>query len=294
MELKYIVKENDKNKTIKQVLKNEFKISNRLILKLKNNNKIFVNNKNEWLNYELKENNTLTVNLDFIEDNSNIVSTKMELDIIYEDEAFLVINKPAGIAIHPSILHFENSLSNGVKFYFDNIGLHRLIRPVNRLDRNTSGLVVFAKNEYVQESLIQQMSKNIFYKEYLCLVNGCFNDKHGIINAPIGRKNDSIIERCISFENGQESITEYELLKSFNNFSLVKCTLKTGRTHQIRVHMAYIGHPLLGDDLYGIKSSLINRQALHSYKIEFIHPISNEKVCFTSNLPDDMQNIINM
>lgn len=294
MDLKYIVKENDKNKTIKQVLKNEFKISNRLILKLKNNNQIFVNNKNEWLDYNIKCNDIVTANLDFIEDSSNIVPTKMELDIIYEDEAFLIINKPAGIAIHPSILHFENSLSNGVKFYFDSINLHRLIRPVNRLDRNTSGLVVFAKNEYIQESLIKQMTENIFSKEYLCLANGCFDDKQGIINAPIGRKNNSIIERCISFENGQESITEYEVLQNFQNFSLVKCKLKTGRTHQIRVHMAYIGHALLGDDLYGTQSSLINRQALHSCKIEFIHPISNKKVCFTAPLPNDIQNIINM
>lgn len=289
MDLKYIVKGNDTNETIKQVLKNQFKISNRLILKLKNKNKIFVNNKNEWLDYSINENDIITVNLDFIEDNSNIVPTKMELNIIYEDEALLIIDKPAGIAIHPSILHYENSLSNGVKFYFDSIDLHRLIRPVNRLDRNTSGLVVFAKNEYIQESLIQQMVQNFFCKEYLCIVNGYLKNKSGVIDAPIARKENSIIERCVSFEKGQNSITEFEVLKEFDNISLVKCRLKTGRTHQIRVHMSYIGHPLLGDDLYGFPSNLINRQALHSYKIEFIHPISNEKVCFTSTLPQDMK-----
>ena len=293
MELKYIVKENGKNKTVKQILKNEFKISNRLILKLKNNNKIFVNNKNEWIDYCVSSNDVITVNLDFIEDNSNIIPTKMSLNIIYEDEAFLIIDKPAGIAVHPSILHFENSLSNGIKFYFDSINLHRLIRPVNRLDRNTSGLVIFAKNEYVQESLIKQMKENLFSKEYLCLISGNLNTASGIINAPIARKENSIIERCVSFENGQKSITEYEILKNFEKFSLVKCKLKTGRTHQIRVHMAYIGHSLLGDDLYGKSSDLINRQALHSSKIEFVHPITNKKMCFTSPVPHDMQNLIN-
>ena len=292
MDLKYIVKENDIHKTVKQVLKNEFKISNRLILKLKNNNKIFVNNKSEWLDFVLNVNDIVTVNLDFIEDSSNIVPTKIALDIIYEDDAFLVINKPSGIAIHPSILHFENSLSNGVKFYFDSINLHRLIRPVNRLDKNTSGLVVFAKNEYIQESLIKQMSQNIFFKEYLCLVNGNFKNNEGIIDVPIARKENSIIERCVSFENGQDSITEYQVLKNYENFSLVKCKLKTGRTHQIRVHMAYIGHSLLGDDLYGVESNLIKRQALHSHKIEFIHPITNKKVQFISPLPQDMHNVI--
>ena len=218
----------------------------------------------------------------------------MDLNIIYEDEAFLIIDKAPGLAIHPSLLHFENSLSNGVKFYFDSIGLNRLIRPVNRLDRNTSGLVIFAKNEYVQEALIKQMTNNIFSKEYLCLSTGIFEKKQGIIDAPIARKENSIIERQVSFENGQNSVTEYEVVKDFNNISLVKCKLKTGRTHQIRVHMAYLGHSLLGDDLYGKSSDLIDRQALHSYKIEFMHPISNEKVCFTSPLPEDMQNIIEM
>lgn len=294
MDLKYIVKENDTNKTIKQVLKNEFKISNRLILKLKNNNKIFVNNKNEKVDFELQAQDIVCVNLDFEEDNSNIVPSKMDLKIIYEDEAFLIIDKAPGIAIHPSILHFENSLSNGVKFYFDSIKLNRLIRPVNRLDRNTSGLVVFAKNEYVQEALIKQMTENIFSKEYLCLATGIFETSKGIIEAPISRKENSIIERQVSFENGQNSITEYEVMEEFKNINLVKCKLKTGRTHQIRVHMAYIGHPLLGDDLYGKSSELINRQALHSYKIEFIHPVSKEKVCFISPLPYDIKNIIDV
>lgn len=230
------------------------------------------------------------VNLDFEEQSENIVPTSMNLDIIFEDDGLLILNKPAGIAVHPSILHYEDSLSNGVKFYFDGIGLKRKIRPVNRLDLNTSGLIVFAKNEYIQECLIQQMNNHVFKKEYITIVSGHFEKPCGTINLPIARKNNSIIERCVS-PNGQEAITDYYVLKEFENCSVVKCSLKTGRTHQIRVHMSAIGHPLLGDTLYGVFSPLINRQALHSYKICFIHPVSHENLEFVCELPDDMKNL---
>ena len=206
--------------------------------------------------------------------------------------ALLILDKPAGIAVHPSISHYTDSLANGVKYYFDTIGLKRKIRPVNRLDLNTSGLIVFAKNEYVQECLIQQMQTNEFKKEYLAIVHGIFENGQGTINLPIARKENSIIERCIS-ENGQEAITHYEVLKTSNDLSLVHCILQTGRTHQIRAHMSAIGHPLVGDTLYGPNfSDSITRQALHSYKISFIHPISHQIVSFTSELPDDIKSSI--
>ena len=211
----------------------------------------------------------------------------MHIDIIFEDDCLLIINKPAGIAVHPSILHYENTLSNGVKFYFESIGLKRKIRPVNRLDLNTSGLIVFAKNEYVQESLIQQMQSGIFKKDYIAIVKGHFKEKNGTINLPIARKNNSIIERCVSHD-GQEAITDYCVLKEYYDYSVVKCSLKTGRTHQIRVHMSAIGHPLLGDTLYGIPCDWINRQALHSHRISFVHPISQKKLEFICELPNDM------
>lgn len=288
MNLKYIVKQNDGYININQILKQKFNISNRLQTKLKNNNKIFLNNKTTDTRNTVKIDDVIIINLDFEEESENIVSTKMNLDIIYEDEALLILNKSAGIAIHPSILHYKDSLSNGVKYYFDSIGLKRKIRPVNRLDLNTSGLVIFAKCEYVQECLIKQMKENIFKKEYLAIVNGILDKKNGSINLPIARKENSIIERCID-ESGKPSITDYEVLKEDfeKNCSLVKCILKTGRTHQIRVHFSAISHGLLGDTLYNMPSSFINRQALHSYKIEFVHPILNKKMSFTSNLPND-------
>lgn len=291
MEFNYTVNTPNLYNTVRDVLKNYFLVSSRLLLKLKNNNCVFLNNKKCSINSTISLGDIVSFSLNYEEDNSNIVTTNIPLNIVYEDECLLIINKQPNVAIHPSMLHYDNSLSNGVKFYFDSIGLKKKIRPVNRLDRNTSGLVIFAKNEYVQEFLIKQMQNNTFSKEYLAILEGILNKKKGTIIAPIARKKDSIIERCVD-ESGDFSITHYKVIKEFNNLSLVNFKLETGRTHQIRVHSSYIGHPILGDDLYGNKSSLIYRQALHSYKISFIHPKTREKMCFEIDLPKDMINIL--
>lgn len=291
MILKYIVKETDNYINLKDLLKNYFEISDRLLVKLKHNQKLFINDVSVPVSATLNINDIVSVFIDFIEDNSNIVPIKMNLDIIYEDDAFLVVNKPAGIPVHPSQDHFEDSLSNGIKFYFDKIGLQKMIRPVNRLDKDTSGLVIFAKNEYVQECLVRQMKSKQFAKEYIAICNGVIENKSGTINAPISRKSDSIIERCINL-NGDIAITHYEVLNTSANYSIVKCLLETGRTHQIRVHMAYIGHPLLGDTLYGTSSPLISRQALHAYKIKFAHPINKNILEFSAQIPADLKKLI--
>jgi len=288
MELKYIVKNSELN--INQILQNELKISSRLLYKLIKNNCVLLNDKICDTRNIPNIGDVLFVNFNYEEDNSNIVPTKMDLDIIFEDDWFLIVNKSAGIAIHPSILHYSDSLCNGVRSYFDSIGLKKKIRPVNRLDLNTSGLVVFAKCEYIQECLISQMQDNTFKKEYLCFCEGIFEQKSGTINLPIARKENSIIERCID-KNGQTSITHFEVLKEFDNYSLVRCVLETGRTHQIRVHMSAIGHSLIGDSLYGSLSDFISRQALHCYKLDFIHPISNNCMSFCGELPLDFKKL---
>ena len=292
MEITYTIEEN--NKTIKQILKERLFISDRLLTFLKKNSLILYNNdKITNLNILSRLNSTVTVDLNFEEDNNNIVPIKMDLKIIYEDEALLIIDKPAGIPVHPSILHYTNSLSNGVKYYFDSINLKKKIRPVNRLDRNTSGIVIFAKNQYIQECLIHQMQTKEFKKTYLAVVEGHLKKLNGTIDAPITRKENSIIERCVA-ENGEKSITHYKVLKQNfeKNYDIVECLLETGRTHQIRVHLSYIGHPLIGDTLYGNNSKYISRQALHAYKVEFIHPITNKLTQFTSDLPKDFVSFI--
>lgn len=290
MELEYLVK-NNKYKNINEILSLEFKISTRLKNKLIKKNMLFLNNTTCDTRAPVKVGDKLIIDFNYEEDNSNIVPNGMDLDIIYEDEWLLIVNKPSGIAIHPSILHFNNSLSNGIRFYFDKIGLKKKIRPVNRLDKDTSGLVIFAKCEYIQECLSLQMQEGILKKEYLCLVSGTINQKSGTINLPIARKEGSIMERCID-EKGKQAITHYKVIKEFKNYSLVECRLETGRTHQIRLHMASIGHPLLGDTLYGTSSSLISRQALHSYKIKFIHPITKKEIELIAKLPQDINTCI--
>lgn len=292
MNLSYQIDKDEHYDNVLHVLKEQFLLSDRLITKLKKANKIYLNDLQTYTKKSLTVGDTVSVLIDFEEDNSNIVASNIPLNIIYEDDYLLVINKPANIAIHPSILHFDNSLSNGVKFYFDKLGLKKKIRIVNRLDRNTSGIVVFAKNEYIQECLIKQMKTKELKKEYLAIAKGILESKSGTLNFPIARKEGSIIERTVS-SDGDSAITHYDVVKEFNNLSLVHIVLETGRTHQIRVHFSYIGHPILGDTLYGSPSKLINRQALHSYKLTFIHPVTKKVVSLEAPLPNDIKNIIN-
>ncbi len=291
MILQYIVDKNTKYNTINEILINEFQLSNRLITKLIKNKKISLNNIVCDTRKNIILNDVITIDFNIKEESTNIVPIEMNLSIIYEDEWMLILDKPFGIPIHPSNLHYTDSLSNGVKFYFDKIGLNKKIRPVTRLDLNTSGLVIFAKCEYIQEKLSKQMQNKIFKKEYICIASGILESKSGSINLPIARKPNSIIERCID-ANGQYSITHYKVLQEFDDYSLINCILETGRTHQIRVHFASIGHPLLGDTLYGNKSNLISRQALHSYRVSFIHPINKKHLNFLSQIPNDMLNLL--
>lgn len=295
MELEFIVK--DENYfNIKEVLKVHFEISDRLLIKLKKNKKIYLNNTPAYVDKQIKQGDIIKIDMNFEEESENIIPIEMNLNIIFEDNYLLIINKPAGIPVHPSIAHYKNSLSNGVKYYFNTIGLNKKIRPVNRLDKDTSGIVIFAKHEYIQEHLIKQMKTSIFKKEYQAILTGHLTNKNGKIAAPIARKDGSIIEREINFETGENATTYYMVLNEFyiNNtpLSLVNFLLETGRTHQIRLHSKYLGNPIIGDTLYGKESDLINRQALHAYKISFIHPISKENIILEIDLPDDMKKIL--
>lgn len=188
MKLEYEIKPKDTYKSINTILKNELNISTRLLTKLIKNEKIFINQNKCDTRNTANIGDVIEINFETQENNSNIVPTPIKLDIIYEDKWFLVINKPYGIPIHPSALHYADSLSNGIKYYFDSIGLARKIRPVNRLDLDTSGLVIFAKCEYIQESFIRQMMAKTFQKKYLCLVDGVLEQKIGTINLPIARR----------------------------------------------------------------------------------------------------------
>lgn len=290
MDLYYTVKKSDVS--IKQILKNEFNMSERFILKLKSSKCIFVNGSCVPIFFEVHPGDVLSIHENFVEDSSNVVpNASVSLCILYEDDFLLIVDKPAGLSVHPSILHYNDSLSNGVKFYFDKIGLRKRIRPVNRLDKDTSGIVIFAKNEYIQECLVKQMSTNCFQKKYIAVLDGVLERDFGTIVAPITRKNGSIIERCVD-DNGDYAVSHFRVLSRFNGMTEVEFVLETGRTHQLRVHSKFIGHPIVGDTLYGTFSNLISRQALHSYYVKFIHPITKETTEIRSDLPMDIKNIL--
>ena len=271
------------SKTILQILKEDLSFSSRLLTKVKNN--ILLNDKACKTCDTANIGDILKIDLSYEETSDNIVSNNdISLKILYEDEWMLIVDKPPFMPVHPSINHYEDSLSNGVKAYFLKNRINKKIRPVNRLDKNTTGIVIFAKSEYIQENLTD------YEKYYLAIVNGKTDDS-GVIDKPIARKLPSIIERTIR-DDGDQAITRYKTLEFKNNMSLVECKLETGRTHQIRVHMASIGHSIIGDDLYGVSSTLINRQALHAYKIKFVHPVSRKEMVIESELPDDMKSIL--
>lgn len=286
MKLRY---EAESEELIKQILRSKMHLSKRLIKKLKDNQRITKNGENVFVNAITKPGDIVEVDIDFEEECENIVPTNMPINIVYEDEEYIILNKPAKIETHPTCANYENTLANALRYYYEENHIKKKIRPVNRLDKETSGLIVFAKNEFVQECLVQQMKSGEFKKEYIAIVEGTVEAESGVINAPIKRKEGSILERCID-PDGDIAITEYEVMQKLENRTVVKCKLKTGRTHQIRVHMQHIGHPLVGDFLYGKRSELIDRQALHSYKIQFKHPINNQEVVYEIELPEDMKN----
>ena len=244
MNLEYINKDNKYN-TIRQVLKQEFNIANRFISKLKQEKAILLNNEPMYIDKELKLDDIVVVKIDFDEEKSNkIIPIKMNLDILYEDECILIINKPPFMPVHPSSSHFTDTLSNGVQYYFDINKTNHKVRLVNRLDMNTSGIVIFAKNSYIQENLINQMKNRTFHKEYVALVQGFWKKEKGTINTLIKRKESSIIERMVSTD-GDIAITHFEKQRQYDEYALVKFILETGRTHQIRVHCKYVGNPIL-------------------------------------------------
>ena len=207
--------------------------------------------------------------------------------LAYEDDFLLIIDKPAGMLVHPTVNERGTTLYDYVKAYYEANGINAGIHPVSRLDRNTSGLVIFAKEPVVQHWLSQQQVE----KEYLALACGRFDCSEGIIEAPIARKESSIIERCVDYERGKHAKTAYEVLASYSNHTLLKVRLFTGRTHQIRVHLASIGHPLVNDNLYGTPGPQA-RHALHAYRLAFKHPVSDVFLVITRALPEDLQKLL--
>lgn len=252
-------------------------------------NGILVDDMYVYTTYVLRSGQTLVVKILDEKPSENIVCSEILLDIVFEDEDIMVINKQAFLPVHPSQGHFEDTLANGLAKYFENQDF--TFRCVNRLDKNTSGLLIIAKNRLSSGILAEDLKENKIHRQYLAICKGEMDFEEKEINAPIARANDSTIERTVDFVNGQPAITHLKVLKRQNNHSLVSLKLETGRTHQIRVHLKHIGFPIIGDFLYNPDFENIDRQALHSYKLEFKHPISKQNLVFTKNFPSDMTKI---
>ncbi|SHH14434.1 23S rRNA pseudouridine1911/1915/1917 synthase [Anaerosphaera aminiphila DSM 21120] len=230
-----------------------------------------------------------TVSIKFIEEELNAEPQYKKLDIVYEDEDLLVVNKEANMPTHTSKGHRENTLLNYVAGYFVENDIKRKVRFVNRLDKDTTGLVIVAKNSYTHYDISKQFGSSMI-KKYIAISNGIFEKKEGFIEEPIYREGESIIREVN--EKGKSAKTQYRVLGEKNNLSLVELRLYSGRTHQIRVHLKYIGHPILGDTLYNESSKLINRQALHSSYMKFSNPRNQEEIELKADIPKDMNNII--
>lgn len=229
----------------------------------------------------------------FAEEDSSetIAAVEMPLEIVYEDEDLLVLNKPSDTPIHPSQGNYDNSLANGVKHYYEKQGQKFTFRCINRLDRDTTGLVIIAKNMLSGAVLNLEMVNREIHRTYLAVVKGELPEQ-GTIDFPIARKDGSTVERCVDFERGERAVTHFERVEKNEKYSLAKIWLETGRTHQIRVHMNAIGHPLPGDFLYHNDRSEIGRQALHSWRLEFKHPVTGELMRFEQPLPEDMKKLL--
>lgn len=260
---------------------------------------ILLNGKWAYVRERLTAGDELTVRIEEKSSSPNIVPRDLPIDIVYEDEDILVLNKSADMPIHPSQNHYEDTLANAVMYYYESQDIPYVFRCLNRLDRETSGLTILAKN-MVSGAILSRMVKNREIKrEYIALVEGDIREAlpcnaaclTGTIDRPIGRKEGSTIERIIDEEHGERAVTHYELIEydAKHNFSVLRVWLETGRTHQIRVHMSSIGHPLLGDYIYNPENHAMTRQALHSYRLTFLHPITQEKLCFCVEPPEDMQ-----
>ncbi len=288
----YLIQQQDIQKTVEQfLLSNGYSAA--LIRRLRHTEQsILKNGSPVYTTYRLDEGDSLAVTLPEEHGSENIVPVPMDLDIRYEDRDLLVVNKAAGVPIHPSQGNHDNTLANGIAWYLREKGEVATYRAINRLDRDTTGLLILARHALSACMLSEMVRTHAIRRCYLAAASGLVPPE-GVIDAPIARTCDSTIERCVDFERGDSARTHYRTLyyNRDTDCSLVELRLETGRTHQIRVHMKHIGHPLPGDFLYNPDYRLIGRQALHSWQLDFIHPIKKEPLHFEAPLPEDMRRL---
>lgn len=259
--------------------------------------KVLVNNKEKKSNYKLKEKDFVLVNIPEPRE-LNVEPENIPIEIMYEDSDIIVVNKPQGMVVHPAPGVYNGTLVNALLYHCHDLsGINGILRPgiVHRIDKDTSGILVVAKNDYSHNKLAEQLKEHSMKREYYAVTEGVLRQDEGTINEPLGRHPVERIKIAV-IKDGREAITHYKVIERYKNNTLVKCILETGRTHQIRVHMSHIGHPLLGDPVYGFKKQRFNLQGqlLHAKILGFIHPTKNTYMQFESELPDYYVNVLNI
>ncbi len=264
---------------------------------------IYLNGRPVHMNETICQGDSIEVYIPEVEEATAVVPVNIPIEVVYEDEDIIVINKPANMPIHPSRMHQNNSLANALAYYYkkdlddkDAVDNKFVFRCINRLDRDTTGLTIVAKHMVSAAILYNEMKGRDIRRTYYAIVEEAADNRltdSRIIDAPIGRVDEQGIARRVDYENGQPAVTHYEVIDRVGDLALVQLKLETGRTHQIRVHMSYIGHPLIGDNIYNPRNSIMDRQALHAGELEFIHPITGEKLIIKADIPEDMKRVLN-
>jgi 23S rRNA pseudouridine1911/1915/1917 synthase len=289
--LSWSITEKDEGKLVREFLK-EQNISKTALTDIKfHGGGIYVNGEFVTVRHMLRAGERLEVHFPPEQRSAGMISEPLPLDIVYEDDYLLVVNKPPFMSTIPSREHPTGTLANALLYYYDQQQLQTTIHVVTRLDRDTSGLLLVAKHRHVHHLLSELQKRGRIKRRYEAICHGELQQDSGTIDAPIGRKSNSIIEREVR-EDGQKAVTHFKVLKRMKGYTHVSLQLETGRTHQIRVHMAYLGHPLVGDELYGGERGKLQRHALHSKELSFFHPFFNKECHFVSELREDMKQLI--
>lgn len=297
--IEYVVDENESGQRIdKYISLKEADISRSYIQKLIKEGNIKINNEECKSNYKVCLNDHIVIDIPEAKE-LEIEAENIPLDIIYEDDDIIVVNKPKGMVVHPAAGHYSGTLVNALMYHCKNdlSGINGVLRPgiVHRIDMNTTGVIVACKNDYAHDKIAQQLSVHSITRKYYAIAQNAFKEQEGTVDAPIGRNPVDRKKMAIDRKNGKRAVTHYKLLENFKNCAYIECQLETGRTHQIRVHMTSIGHPLLGDDVYSSGKSAYNLtgQTLHAGVLGFIHPRTGEYVEFSAPLPEYFQNVLN-